>query len=155
MQKGQDYSVHVLSQWEMTLHCNVISHWLGTCTKWSLKRWAFVWFSPTCIDTWGRTSCLDTTVISQPAKMGRIPSMSHCGNVSEECQQLDNGGRGWINNNFYKKTPWPYLNIKTVFPDIVTLIIKISWLWDYLIFILRIPTLGRWPLYIEMGPRLN
>ena len=23
------------SQWEMTLHCNIISHWLGTYTKWS------------------------------------------------------------------------------------------------------------------------
>ena len=25
------------SQWEMTLHCNVASHWLGAYTKWSLK----------------------------------------------------------------------------------------------------------------------
>ena len=24
------------SQWETTLHCNVVSHWLGTYTKWSL-----------------------------------------------------------------------------------------------------------------------
>ena len=24
------------SQWETTLHCNVVSHWLGTITKWSL-----------------------------------------------------------------------------------------------------------------------
>ena len=26
----------VPSQWEKTLHCNVISHWLGAYTKWSL-----------------------------------------------------------------------------------------------------------------------
>ena len=32
----RDHFVYVTSQWEMTLHCNVISHWLGTCTKWSL-----------------------------------------------------------------------------------------------------------------------
>ena len=29
-------SVHAPSQWEMTLHCNVVDHLLGTYTKWSL-----------------------------------------------------------------------------------------------------------------------
>ena len=28
--------VYAPGQWEMMLHCNVISHWLGTYTKWSL-----------------------------------------------------------------------------------------------------------------------
>ena len=28
--------LHALSQWEMTLHCNIISHWLGAYTNWSL-----------------------------------------------------------------------------------------------------------------------
>ena len=28
--------VYVPSQWETTLHCNVVSHWLGACTKWAL-----------------------------------------------------------------------------------------------------------------------
>ena len=32
----RDHSVYVPSQWEMTLQCNVISHWLGAYTKWSL-----------------------------------------------------------------------------------------------------------------------
>ena len=27
--------VNAPSQWETTLHCNVVSHWLGACTKWS------------------------------------------------------------------------------------------------------------------------
>ena len=27
--------VHAPSQWETTLHCNVVSHWLGTYTEWS------------------------------------------------------------------------------------------------------------------------
>ena len=27
---------NVLSQWETTLHCNVVSHWLGAYTKWFL-----------------------------------------------------------------------------------------------------------------------
>ena len=32
----RDDCVYVPSQWEMTLHCNVISHWLGAYTKSSL-----------------------------------------------------------------------------------------------------------------------
>ena len=32
----RDQFVYVLSQWEMTLQCNVVSHWLGAYTKWSL-----------------------------------------------------------------------------------------------------------------------
>ena len=31
-----DNFVNAASQWETTLHCNVVSHWLGACTKWSL-----------------------------------------------------------------------------------------------------------------------
>ena len=33
---NRDHFVYVLSQWETTLQCNVISHWLGTFTIWSL-----------------------------------------------------------------------------------------------------------------------
>ena len=29
--------VYAPSQWETTLHCNVVSHWLGAYTKWSLR----------------------------------------------------------------------------------------------------------------------
>ena len=32
----RDTSVHAPSQWETTLYCNVVSHWLGAYTKWSL-----------------------------------------------------------------------------------------------------------------------
>ena len=32
----RDHSVHAPIQWEATLHCNVVSHWLGACTDWSL-----------------------------------------------------------------------------------------------------------------------
>ena len=34
----RELSVHVLIQWEMTLHCNVVSHWLGAYTKWPLHN---------------------------------------------------------------------------------------------------------------------
>ena len=30
----RDHSVHAPSQWETMLHCNIVSHWLGTCTEW-------------------------------------------------------------------------------------------------------------------------
>ena len=32
----RDHFVNVPNQWEMTLHCNVICHWQGAYTKWSL-----------------------------------------------------------------------------------------------------------------------
>ena len=32
-----DHFVYAPSQWETTLHCNVVSHWLDTYTKWSLE----------------------------------------------------------------------------------------------------------------------
>ena len=32
----RNHFVHAPSQWETTLHCNVVSHWLGTYTEWSL-----------------------------------------------------------------------------------------------------------------------
>ena len=33
----RDYFAYAPSQWETTLHCNVVSHWLGAYTKWSLN----------------------------------------------------------------------------------------------------------------------
>ena len=33
----RDHFVCASSQWETTLHCNVVSHWLGVYTKWSLN----------------------------------------------------------------------------------------------------------------------
>ena len=38
-----------VSQWEMTLHCNVISHWLNTCTERFLHL--KIWFSSICFIT--------------------------------------------------------------------------------------------------------
>ena len=32
---NRDHFVHAPSQWETTLQCNVVSHWLGACAKWS------------------------------------------------------------------------------------------------------------------------
>ena len=40
------------SQWEMTLHCNVISHWLGAYTKWSLSFGRFNTILPYNIEAW-------------------------------------------------------------------------------------------------------
>ena len=35
----RDHFAYALCQWEMMLQSNVISHWLGTYTKWSLYLW--------------------------------------------------------------------------------------------------------------------
>ena len=32
----RDHFVYAPRQWETTLQCNVVSHWLGACTEWSL-----------------------------------------------------------------------------------------------------------------------
>ena len=32
----RDHFVHAPSQWEMMLHCNVVSYWLGAHTQWSM-----------------------------------------------------------------------------------------------------------------------
>ena len=32
----RDQFVYAPIQWETTLHCNVVSHWLGVCSKWFL-----------------------------------------------------------------------------------------------------------------------
>ena len=48
--------------------------------------------------------------------------------------------------------PGPHLNIKTIFPGMETIIIKIRWSWECLIFIMGIPILIRLHLYIETGP---
>ena len=35
----QNHFVNAPSQWETTLQCNVVSHWLGAFTKWTLPIW--------------------------------------------------------------------------------------------------------------------
>ena len=35
---SRDHFVYAPSQWEATLLCNVVSHWLGANTKWSLEQ---------------------------------------------------------------------------------------------------------------------
>ena len=36
--KNNDHFVYACSQWETTLQCNIVSHWLGAFTKWSLEK---------------------------------------------------------------------------------------------------------------------
>ena len=38
----RDHFVYAPSQWEMMLQCNIVSHWLGACTKWS-QSWLSCW----------------------------------------------------------------------------------------------------------------
>ena len=41
----KDRFVHEPSHWEATLQCNVVSHWLGACTKWSLAYISHCWLT--------------------------------------------------------------------------------------------------------------
>ena len=58
--------VNAPSQWETTLHCNIISHWLGAYTKWSLT-----YFYPRPVLAFGYCRCLRLSV---------CPSVRVCGN---------------------------------------------------------------------------
>ena len=46
---GRDYFVHAPCQWETTLHCNVIAHWLGAYTNCSPFWW---WLWMLCFYIW-------------------------------------------------------------------------------------------------------
>ena len=37
--QNRDHFVYAPSQWETTLQCNVVSHWLGAYTKYSWRNW--------------------------------------------------------------------------------------------------------------------
>ena len=43
--RSRDHSCYGLSQWEMVLHCNVISHWLSPYLEWSLKHCGLLRFT--------------------------------------------------------------------------------------------------------------
>ena len=47
--------VNASSQWETMLHCNIVSHWLGTCTKWFLSLYGLALSHPQpwCIEIQG------------------------------------------------------------------------------------------------------
>ena len=48
-----NHFVHTPSQWETTLHCNVVSHWLGACTARSLgPSQNCLWVAYTVINAW-------------------------------------------------------------------------------------------------------
>ena len=51
----RDHFVYMPSQWEIMLHCNVVSHWPGSYSKWSLHHCFRFWFVPT---TWNNADSL-------------------------------------------------------------------------------------------------
>ena len=44
--------VYAPDQWETMLHCNVVSHWLGAYTKWSLEMMLMQAFNPMDVQFW-------------------------------------------------------------------------------------------------------
>ena len=62
----RDQSMNAPSQWETTLQCNVISHWLGAYTKWSLRCTCWVWKNLYHLEIW--------QVAQQPCCKDCLPS---------------------------------------------------------------------------------
>ena len=113
----------------MKLQCNVVSHWPGAYTKWSLYL-----KNITCLrssqDHWIHQA---NRPQDQPASQFNIKT-------SLQVQWFPLWRSG------------PRLNIKNVFPGVGISIIKIRRSWDRLILIMGIPILVRWHLYTGMGP---
>ena len=57
--------MHAPCQWETTLHCNVVSHWLGAYTTWSLVVLCYVIFDDASIWNTCDGSSLDNITVSQ------------------------------------------------------------------------------------------
>ena len=47
--RPRDHFVYAPSQWETTLQCNIVSHWLGAYTKWSLQTRLWDYKQPACL----------------------------------------------------------------------------------------------------------
>ena len=65
---GRDYFYECPDQWEMTLQCNVISHWLGAFTKWSLVRHWLILFMVMSLSL--GQSCARDSCASEPTHKG-------------------------------------------------------------------------------------
>ena len=52
----RDQVSYALSQWQITLHCNIVSHWLGACTEGSLYSTHLIQ-SSTFVSIAGRIDC--------------------------------------------------------------------------------------------------
>ena len=61
------------NQWEMTFHCNVISHWLGACTKWSLYMYLWWDFFVGFLQNWGLRSLYIRCVLMCMRPITQVP----------------------------------------------------------------------------------
>ena len=62
----RNQSVYGFSQWEMTLHCNVVSHWLIPYTRWSLVTNAITIRDHFHIELVFRGICIWISVVCRP-----------------------------------------------------------------------------------------
>ena len=100
------YSVNAPSQWEMALHCNAISHWLGAFTDWSLKIWhlgkqeTIFYYSKTHTGLWFlNLFWLSQMRIAQSYQISlQIPSHNLCHVLTSQMLYFLNfsGGVTWI-----------------------------------------------------------
>ena len=143
-QDSRDCFLYAPSQWETTLHCKVISHWLGAYTKWSLRQvyklhlphWLRLHMKicPThffAVNVWRRVS------FAVPGWAQNIlGKLNQCHTADD--QEADSIQRSHL----------------TTVTSIGNDIVEIKWSYDSLISTMRFPILIRWHLYIESGPWL-
>ena len=80
----RDHFVYASSQWETTLQCNVVSHWLDAYTKWSLHNEC--WVAKITIHFGLFITCAVCAIF--------IFLNSHCGLVIDTSEILVNIGSG-------------------------------------------------------------
>ena len=71
----KDHFVYAPSQWETTLHCNVVPHWLGAYTKWPWM-WDCTWILST-----------PSSLKFQHLQPYPLP-LTHCGLVTPFCNTI-------------------------------------------------------------------
>ena len=88
-QISRDHFVYAPNQWETTLHCNFVSHWLGTYTKWSLDQW---W-----ICSCHEKQCLRQTISkTAPSQQASITPDSGLGFFRPKPVSSGQNGKNWI-----------------------------------------------------------
>ena len=98
----RDHFVYAPRQWETKLQCNIISHWLGTYTKWSLHMEIH----------WNRNAVISTT----------FTSLAVLDKMTTSCAANEKNFIKMMTLPFqYKMITSNYKNWKFVFPFLCTL----------------------------------
>ena len=103
--------VHAPHQWEMTLQCNVISHWLGAYTKMILAQ-LIKMTSKSCKNQWQKTSIM--------ANMSRVMAAQkwthHAPHIKAWGQVHHSYGNGLL-PAWHQNITWVNANLLSIWPS--------------------------------------